>query len=386
MKVLLEHIIICLCFLIFTCNAQTPYYYTGPSITINSNSCPVTICAQCATGYYNEMCGLDASKLNTGGCKPCTGLPANAEWLPWGPSPDGIYPNSSICDKKWACKSQYVLTNGNCIQGNCSIPVQNSELTIGASYPNCTTQCKAGYFGGSAVNPSDCTVCALGTYSASGSTVCNQCPKGTYLDTTGGKGVSDCKTTQPGQYTDTTGSATFKYCPAGTYSAAVGANSSDTCVPCTKGNYCPTGSPAPTPCQKGTYNSNTGSSSIAACLQCPAATYMSTTGASVCTNCPAGKYLGAQGATDLGNCTACTLGNYCLEASVTPTPCSAGTYNAVLNGASAAACLPCNAPQYSVAQGAVSCQTCQVCSTGQYKSGCGGSNAGSCMTCSNLPP
>ncbi len=136
--------------------AQTYYYYTGGSTVINSNSCPVSACTQCARGFYNKDCGMDAPKLNGQNCVACSNLPSNADWLPWGPLPDGIASNSSIC--RSACIYRYHYDAlGNCVRGNCTVSVTDAELEPLTDYPECSIRCKAGYIGSSALNPTSCS-------------------------------------------------------------------------------------------------------------------------------------------------------------------------------------------------------------------------------------
>ena len=366
-----------------TTQAQVYYYYTGASPTINSNSCPVSTCTQCATGRYNEGCGLDANKLNTQNCKDCVGLPSNAEWTAWGAYPDGIGLNSSIC--KWNCKYQYILTNGNCVRGNCSVAVQNAELTPGADYPNCTTRCKAGYFGTKLVDPTDCSSCSAGSFAVAGATSCSQCPKGTYLDTPNGKDLSECKSAPAGTYTSTDGSATPQKCPAGTFSSAVGATSISTCGTCPVGHYCPEGSGAPVPCPAGKFTNFTGGTNPNVCESCAPGTYLVTPGGSACTPCAAGTFSTVQGATNSSVCGICPAGGYCPLGSSAVTLCSTGTYSASVSQGSAIACQACPQFTYNLVTGATACLPCQFCSLGEYRSGCGGSTEGVCSRCTNTP-
>lgn len=103
------------------CRAQPIFYYTGGATTINLDLCPSNICIQCGTGFYNNGCGLDASKINGQNCEPCPGLPDNAVWLPWGPYPAGISRNASVCE--WECKSEYTSDGRQCVKIRYEFPL-----------------------------------------------------------------------------------------------------------------------------------------------------------------------------------------------------------------------------------------------------------------------
>jgi hypothetical protein len=252
--------------------AQIYYYYTGGSPVINSNSCPISNCTQCQRGYYNSKCGQDPYKLNVQNCQECPGLPSNANWLPWGPYPDGIGWNSSVC--KWECNYQYRLEGDTCTRGNCTlltVLIPNSELMPEADYPNCSFRCKAGYYGTAAVDPINCSSCDTGKYATAGSVVCSECPAGTYLDTMNGKALNECKVCPAGGYCPAGASAVTK-CPKGTYSAALSQENNSTCEPCAANFYSlEDGSTSCTPCafcSIGEYKSGCGGMSAGVCLRC----------------------------------------------------------------------------------------------------------------------
>ena len=73
------------------------------------------------------------------------------------------------------------------------------------------------------------------------------CPKGTFLNETGGRIESDCKQCTIG-----------RYCPVG----------SATPVICPLGHYCPPGSGDPQPCPLGTFNNRSGIYYLENCTSC----------------------------------------------------------------------------------------------------------------------
>lgn len=344
----------CILILIITCiptyKAQTQYYYTNGSTILDSNTCPKSLCAQCGTGFYKSGCGTDATKTSAGTCVPCPGLPNNATWVPWGPYPSGISNDSSICNGQWECDSKYTKTSNTCVLGACVVNVSNSFLTPSSLWPNCTTQCRAGYTGDQTLNPKTCTICRPGTYAALGDQVCSSCPLGKYLNASGATSLSDCVPAIAGQYVNEVGSAIYKMCIAGTYSPVNGSTTPANCLLCPLGKYCTQGSAYPT-------------------------------------NCPPGTFSAEYGAADASKCLACPMGKYCTEASTSPTDCPQGTFNNVTGASSALQCRPCSLNTYMDLTGASACFSCALCSVaGQYKTGCGGSSAGSCTACSNKPP
>ena len=365
--------------------AVSYYYYTDGSPTINSNTCPISLCTQCATGRYNEGCGMDANHLNPQNCQDCVGLPANAYWLPWGAFPDGIASNSSIC--RSACNLKYRYDEiGNCVLGNCTVTISNAELTPGAEYPDCSTRCKAGYVGTRSINPTDCSTCLAGSFAQAGATTCTLCPKGTYLDIPNGKDLGDCKSAPAGTYTASDGSSIAQKCPSGTFSSAVGATNISTCQTCPAGHFCPEGSATATACPAGTSASGTGGTSIAVCVSCRPGTYMGSTGASACTECAAGTFSIIQGATNSSVCNVCPAGGYCASGSSSVTLCPSGTYSATTGQGTSATCLACATFFYNLIPGSTACLPCQFCASGEYKNNCGGSSEGTCFKCTNIPP
>lgn len=79
-----------------------------------------------------------------------------------------------------------------------------------------------------------------------GCEACIQCTPGYAQDE---YGMDHCYLCPAGTYTERFASAMCVGCGAGYYSSVVGSNSSDTCVPCPPGYYCPSErTAAPSPC------------------------------------------------------------------------------------------------------------------------------------------
>ena len=221
-------------FLSLAKSASSNYYYTAGSPIVNSNSCPIATCSQCTTGNFNLNCGMDANHVNPDNCQPCTGLPANAAWQPWGEYPDGIGASASICT--WECNYRYYKSGSTCVRGACSATVVNSELAPGTDYPECETRCKAGYSGNAALNPTTCTGCSMGYYAEAGATTCSPCAAGQYLNTTLGKASTDCKPCETHTYATSQGTANCspcQLCATGQWRSGCGVSSAGTCQGCT---------------------------------------------------------------------------------------------------------------------------------------------------------
>ena len=151
-------------------------------------------------------------------------------------------------------------------------------------------------------------------------------------------------------------------CPAGKYFSS----SSNTCLNCSAGYYCPKGSTSgyANPCPAGTFSK----AGQAECTPCPEGTY-SSSGSPTCQAC-AGTTNKEKGATscniecgagfilntNYGRCESCEKGYSCSEGSTSKyqNRCPAGTYS--LGGASE--CVPCPKGTYQYSSGASYCIAC----------------------------
>ena len=154
------------------------YYYSGNGG--QNGICSTAACAGCGTGQYRSACGNsggtfpDAQKISAGTCENCGNLPAHATYSDY--PPGGTYTNEC----PFTCNAGYSLSNNLCTPTACTAPAGNTnkELVPGTTSPTCATQCKAGYSGDSATNPTTCTICGIGTFAAAGSTSCTACAAG----------------------------------------------------------------------------------------------------------------------------------------------------------------------------------------------------------------
>ncbi|XP_055369802.1 uncharacterized protein si:ch211-286b4.4 [Betta splendens] len=254
---------------------------------------------------------------------------------------------------------------------------------------------------------SQAPLCPTGHYCPPGSPVARPCPPGSYSDQPGGEAAEHCRPCEagwfcsrvglsepqapcdPGHYC-TSGASTAspvavasggvcpagyicprgtKYpqqhpCPLGTFSSAVGAQNSSSCLSCPPGLYCnSTGlSQASGICDPGYYCSGGAVSPVptdgvtgdvcplghfcpmgsASPLICPDGTYSNTTGAEVCGECPPGTYcLSGEGVEP------CPAGHYCLGGGVEAIlPCPPGTYSPQFGLSQVEQCLICPAGFY----------------------------------------
>jgi syndecan 4 len=109
--------------------------------------------------------------------------------------------------------------------------VANSQYINGFTYPNCTTECKPGYWG-TITNPANCTQCSPGSWSARGAASCTLCALGTYQDA---YASTACKTCSVG-YAALTGQSLCTpcaNCTTGFYKLGCGGQSAGTCPACT---------------------------------------------------------------------------------------------------------------------------------------------------------
>ena len=97
-------------------------------------------------------------------------------------------------------------------------------------------------------------LCALGTFSASGSAPCTPAPAGTYVDSTGATSATNCPL---GSFNPTPGATGCTTAPVGTYVASTGAT-------------------APTSCPAGTTTIGLGATSAAQCVAAPRITSVAT--------------------------------------------------------------------------------------------------------------
>jgi hypothetical protein len=175
-------------------------------------------------------------------------------------------------------------------------PAGTSSVLGSISLSQCFN-CGAGNFTTGAGG--ECKVCAAGTYSSGpANSTCTSCPAGTYGNPiTAAQGltsIADCILCPPGYFSGVVGAAASSscltcspgiFCPSGT---------SVSTQLCPAGSYCPGNGLGPELCNPGTANNVAGSTE---CFECVAGAWTANFGSTVCTDCPAGSYSTAVGAT-----------------------------------------------------------------------------------------
>ncbi|MBN1324716.1 MAG: hypothetical protein JW974_00640 [Alphaproteobacteria bacterium] len=154
---------------------------------------------------------------------------------------------------------------------------------------NSTTQviCTAGYYCPAALigygNIGSIIQCTGATYSATGASICTNCPTDYTANTIAGKtDDSQCQIqTIDGTYISTAGSSTLTTCTAGYYCPSTLINYGVTggAIECLAGTYSRGGNSTCTACTIGSYNTNNGENS---CIACQDGTTTSTTGKTSC--------------------------------------------------------------------------------------------------------
>lgn len=227
------------------------------------------------------------------------------------------------------------------------------------------------------VGSSQQQICGTGFYSSGGAASCTLCSPG-YMCLPGSTQPSPPSAACPiGGYCSSP--TLYTPCPAGTYGIIeAGTSQAQACAVCQAGyvcglgstfatrqlcppgSYCPVGSSAAIGCPPGFKTYSTGQISLSACEVCSRGYYCSHFGninGTVCPAgyycpegtatylafpCPGGTYSDSSGLYTASQCSNCTSGHYCPAGSITPSACSAGTYNPFY-GLSDPSCFPCEA-------------------------------------------
>ncbi|KAL2085398.1 hypothetical protein ACEWY4_018718 [Coilia grayii] len=237
--------------------------------------------------------------------------------------------------------------------------------TPGASQPQgqCPTykvklpsqgQCEPGYYcqgGASSPAPQPSAElpqngpCPLGHYCPPGTLSPLPCPTGTVRNITGGVSLESCFPCPGGHYCEGEGlHSPTGTCEAGFYCPADSASTSPHALICTKGHFCPEGSPMPLPCPTGQYQPNVGSD--------------------FCIPCRPGFYCEEA---VVGDPSPCPPHTYCPAATMVPVPCPNGTFTPRQQGGlkEERECLPCPPGKYCRAgQIKGSCAAGYVCLSG----------------------
>ena len=180
------------------------------------------------------------------------------------------------------------------------------------------------------VNPSNCSICRVGTWSTEGSSVCTSCTPGTYLsddqnNAAAHDSISDCIVCSAGQWSEIKAASHCSACNAGTFLTddkliANNHNSPLHCITCGAGRWSQAGAAACTQCVLGMYLDDDGSKpelhdSDTDCSVCRAGKYTEETGSRACMSCAAGKFLSDDGVSapahdSQSDCLVCTAGKY----------------------------------------------------------------------------
>lgn len=221
---------------------QANYWYSTDGGFLNS--CGSQPCGTCNPGYYRSGCGNSVTGSATsalgyadpGTCMQCTLKPLNSGYKS---TYTATFQNS---DCPFDCSYGYALNalGTQCVQSQCVPPTDTGkELAPGATSltnPACFFQCKAGFYGTTAANPTTCTPCGTGMYSAGGATSCTPCAKGTFAGSVGSAVCSPCQPSgNVNTYADTPGMSACLPCATcanGKWKGGCGGDSAGACNTC----------------------------------------------------------------------------------------------------------------------------------------------------------
>ena len=277
----------------------------------------------------------------SGDCPPCTGGSYCATM--------GLVVPTGLCNGGYYCTTGATTatptdgtTGDRCTIGHycpagTTVPVACQD---GTYMPNTGSSecdnCTAGHYCLDGINPIDCPV---GNYCPAGTgTVFQQCPIGTFSNSTGLASESDCTPCKGGKYCDSLAATTVAgdcnpgyFCTAGAESATP-SGSYGTSGICPAGSFCLAATVYPDPCPQGTFSNTTGLTMSSQCTPCSFGKYCGSTGLTEPTgDCDAGFYC-LSGASVPNNPTLdstggpCPVGHYCPVGTSYPPGCASGTY------------------------------------------------------------
>ncbi len=307
------------------CTDDCPY----PSLKVTriDHTVEVSFCEGCASGQF-----LNASS-NT--CEPCPEV--NGTQLA---SSNGASECSSSCPA------------GTYYSGSGSIctPCEAGKFAMSSAMTNATTGCLG--------------ECPAGRYSkvAAGATsavFCSECAPGTYFDSTGAIGSTQCRSCPVGTWSGS-GSSVCTVCPSGKSSPEKSV-SADQCVICAVGGYYNSTTLSCILCEKGYYTITPGANK---CSMCELGTYGDEVGLSYCKKCGVGTY---SSLTPTDSCLQCRTGSYCSEIGMTaPTKCPVGRYSSRTGLSNEGQCYICSTGKFNNRTGSVSSIDCTICPPGRY--------------------
>ncbi len=228
---------------------------------------------------------------------------------------------------------------------------------VSGSGATSATLCPAGSFS-SAAGATACTLAPAGSYVGSaGSTAATPCRPGTFSSVAG---ATACTLAPAGSFVSGTASTSATPCPPGTFSSSAGATS---CTVVPAGSYAGAGSTSATPCAPGSFSSLAGSSG-------GGGTFGGGAGPTACTLAPAGSYVANPGSTAA---TPCAIGTFSSVAGATA--CRRAPAGSFVSGAGSTAATPCAPGTFSSTAGA---RSCTLAPAGSFDSGTGNTSATAC--------
>lgn len=263
-------------------------------------------CVECDEGYY---CAGSSNVLPTGKC-----------WA-------GYY-----CDGGSSVPNQHISGIGSYTPAGSSDEIECEKGTYGnvEGLSECF-DCESGYYCED-VGTINMTICPVGHYCPVGSEYAIRCPSGTFNSLTQGQNISSCVDCTPGYYCYGTGrSSESGLCSEGFYCTSGSRESKPIDKSygsiCPEGYYCPSGTSSPFECPKGTFLPSDGGSSSNDCLSCLPGYYCPEIAMNNATTylCHPGYYCDT-GAYN-GTHKICSEGYYCPEGSSNEIPCDEGYYS-----------------------------------------------------------
>jgi hypothetical protein len=269
------------------------------------------------------------------------------------------------------------------------------ECTTGQFAPSMAlvcTNCSSGRSDNDSNPASPCVACLPGSYAGVGARTCTMCTNG--LADADLSPTTRCQRCGAGRYTEqivlTGGSGASAIlglrinscadCAAGRYSAAEGAVSDATCLPCVFGEADSDSSPA-TPCTVCEPGRFAAQAEAVSCIACKAGLYSlagaGATSAEVCTPCAPGLLSEAVGASSAQACVPCSAGRYYQPAAVDGDAGLQSSENSPSTQQPAATCQLCPGGHFSDFVGATSIDSCIACAAGRAAH----SGSGGCDVC-----
>ena len=194
--------------------------------------------------------------------------------------------------------------------------------------------------------------CTPGTYRSDkidSSTVCVECPVGSYASEAGS---TTCAACPEGKFQDEVGASACKFCEGGKFSQLISDGDASTIGVTGPGSYSnpahPTVRIGPT-----------------ACMECEAGK-ISADGSGTCTSCPTGRF---QNETGKSECRSCESGYFSTRVAATAChSCRAGSYSLEDLEKGVVSCTPCPIGKYADKRGM---SYCRVCEDGMYANSIG---------------